>query len=392
MITLNYPTKYDALVEMNVTEAQIRLKKVGGSLEELSNTLSERNGELWRSIELKEPELVKLSGYQYLGTRKYENGIASIFAIEQQDQLFKEEDDRCDLCHSKRERNVYHYFNHNGNVVCLGSSCAKKTFGIDFEKSLFKYWEVILGLREYVEKFHDPENEGIGTRGCGFDSYDFEEVVKTTIYEVRNNGWISKTKADLTGFLTTATSVEMILRDRELSKLKDKAMSLDIDMVEVEKKLIEEFWKETPENNFESNMINAIFISDDNQVLLRKQFSKLGMVVFAIHNVTTPKLNDRVSDHFVGVEGQRSDFKGMVEKLSTYQHDYGVGTVVVFRTLCGAEMLWFNTNGSGDWQTGEFVKFKATVKRHKTVSFKQTDKKVTMINRVKLIEILKEVS
>ena len=376
MISLTYPVAKDYIVVENIKEARKKLSKIGIELAEESNLISDVDEVQMRTIIFREPEILKLPGYKYLGTKKYEDGIPAIFAIEGCENLFLQNDERCDHCNISRHRTTYHYFkNDDGKTVCIGSACAEQMFGIDLNKILFKYWGIVLGLIEHSGFGSECEEES--ERGPkNRSSVLLFDLINLTMYSIENYGWKSKSDDD-----STVENIKGLLYSTERKNELEMSLKYKADFGGITEKLIKRFSSE-PTNNFEFNIFSALFDVDDNGPRLKTNIieKSFGLVCYAIHEVTKIVLS--LSQRHLGVIGEKISFKGTIAKITPYETQWGWSKSIVFVTDNKEQINWF-TGADGDtWIVGETYDCSATVKDHVFRKIGDSANHITKVTRV----------
>lgn len=116
---------------------QKRFAKLNQPLTILSETASsfKHNGQLIDTtlVEISDPEINKIPGTTYIGMISFKNGIKQIYSISDKYSLGTIEDDSltCDHCHINRARRKYFFFEKDGKLLTVGSSCVLEYTGID---------------------------------------------------------------------------------------------------------------------------------------------------------------------------------------------------------------------------------------------------------------------
>lgn len=178
-------------------------------------------------------------------------------SIEKLPDIYKTFNQKCDICHTNRERNntfIIKKINDTGiddgfkvgQLIVAGSSCLKKFMPLDVVKG-FLYYAVILEtmrnvLAEYEEEYYEYEETGGGRRVRQSIMYDPDNIMTLicTSYYDNHEFYISQTKAQESDKISTLSHALTLLynsednRDKDLQqkacdvidKYKDKASSL----------------------------------------------------------------------------------------------------------------------------------------------------------------------
>ncbi|MCK5016857.1 MAG: hypothetical protein KAS32_07270, partial [Candidatus Peribacteraceae bacterium] len=139
----------------------------------------------------------KIEGHSYLGAIRDNDmmGLITIHGNNLTDGLDLSswvkgfESIPCHKCNRKHKRTVGHLFREDktGDVNVYGSGCAKKYFGINFDRILGFFETINLRFDEWFEEDYHRINRF---------HIDSEELLKQVYFIINKYGYVSKTKAD----------------------------------------------------------------------------------------------------------------------------------------------------------------------------------------------------
>ena len=340
---------------------------VYSSLEKIETSLI---GKRWAVIsgfeyQISEPSVKGKQGVEYLGMVEYTDRAPQVYSeIENLRELVDiSQTDACDHCHTVRERNKYFFFRENGKIQKIGSTCVHEWFGFDMD-AIFSSYQNFVTLAKNL----DPEEEEFreAMKSCNYTP------IPLAIYSVAN------VTNNFTAFWDKGSTARRA-HDWATSK-KQSAFTLNIESV---KKAIESMWNINAKNDFEFNIISALFENGE----LKEEISNahFGVASWAIWKAMFAKLEANKSEgkasEYIGKVGDKVVLNGTMKLLSSFDTFYGYAYLYQIETEQGIAK-WFAANECpGISEEGKLVTIKGTVKEHK--EYKGV--KETIVTRCKLV-------
>jgi hypothetical protein len=337
------------------------------SLEKIETSLI---GKRWAVISgfeyrISEPAVKGKQGVEYLGMVEYTDGVAQIYSeIENLRELVDiKQIDACDHCHTVRERNKYFFFRENGQIRKIGSTCVHEWFGFDMD-AIFSSYQNFITLAKNL----DPEEEEFreAMKSCNYTS---TALVLYSIANVTNN---------FTEFWDKGSTAKSAYNWSTSNK--KSAFTLDFESV---KKAIESMWNINPRNDFEFNIVSALF--DNGKLKEEISHAHWGVACWAVWKAMFAKLEANKSEdkasEYIGKVGDKVVLNGMMKLLASFDTYYGYTYLYQIETEQGI-VKWFASNKCpGIPEEGKLVTIKGTVKEHK--EYKGV--KETIVTRCKLV-------
>lgn len=294
-----------------------------------------------KEVELSFPTITGKQNVTYLGMLDATDGTLQIHSnmVENlNEKVSLNLNDACDHCKVVRDRVKYFFFEENGQIRKIGSTCAKEWFGLDIEKILFTYTK----FKEEMENTDYDDYIKNGKGGCAYSS----SKIIGALYEATKGFQIDWQKN---------ITIENMWKEWENPKLS----IWDMDLSPVIKK-----WKIQPKNDFQFNVVSSLFDEEGN---LRKTIARnaIGVACWAIHNAfyegNKEEKKERINAH-IGNVGDKITFTGTPQMLSSWENDYGtIVRLFSFETKDGT-IIWKSNAGSLSNQ--EEITMKGTIKEH----------------------------
>lgn len=337
------------------------------SLEKIETSLI---GKRWAVIsgseyQISEPSVKGKQNVEYLGMVEYTDGVAQIYSeIENlRDLVDVKQIDACDHCHTVRDRNKYFFFKENGKIKKIGSTCVHEWFGFDMD-AIFSSYQGFVTLAKSL----DPEEEEFreAMKSCNYTS---TALVLYSVANVTNN---------FTEFWDKGSTAKSAYNWSTSNN--QSAFTLNIENI---KKSINRMWNINAKNDFEYNIISALFENGE----LKEEISNahLGVACWAIWKAMFAKLEANKSEdkasEYIGNVGDKVVLNGTMKLLSSFDSFYGYTYLYQIETEQGIAK-WFAANKCSEIpEEGKLVTIKGTVKEHK--EYKGI--KETIVTRCKLI-------
>lgn len=293
----------------------------------------------------------------------------------------------CDHCNVSRRRNDTYVLQHeDGRTVQVGSTCIRDFLGSDvageiaFDAEQFTYACALAGS--------DLDECGGGFGGGR--EYTSDEYLAYVAWEVRENGWKSRTAARDEGGQATADfawadMTDSRTRSNRGAKPTADDMKLAADAAE---------WAE--------NISDAAIEAERGDYLHNlRAASRTGLVTFRTAGIVASTITayqrylgrERQNaaraampkcDTHVGTIKQRLTVTARLDFVTGYETQYGYTTVLKFRTESGALLVWKASSTDVDRScVGKTYTLTGTIVKHDEYK----GEKQTMVNRCKLVEI-----
>lgn len=239
--------------------------------------------------------------YRYIGSIQYNSGIKQISCL---DEAYLEYFDRdynvCDHCHTNRIRNSYKLFESNGEVIQIGSTCAKDYFGYDINK----YLDIYLVL-DAIEKEYDDFGKCGGSMVRTFN--DVYNVICNITADFSK--WQKAERDPYTGTeYGSVYEIRMNLFDIDTIK-NNKLVFNDVEDGILDR--VRDYWKKQERNSFVLNVNEALktdyatynsigfysFAIFKAMQEIRKEDAKKDGKMSSYKNGDRPTLNVTVVDH-----------------------------------------------------------------------------------------------
>jgi hypothetical protein len=379
--------KYDSSIEIiSVVPAKEYVDFIDGcvysSLERVETNIMGSKYAVISGFEyqLSEPAVKGKQDVEYLGMVEFIDGIPQIFASKDNliDCIDIKQTDVCDHCQVLRKRNKYFYFREGNEIKNIGSTCVHEWFGFDIDAIFSEYQNFMNFITEF-----DPEKAG------------FQQAMQDCNYTPLN--LVIKSVAEVTNGFTEYWEKEATARHALAFSQSDAKGKHSID-AEAIKKDVEQMWNITPTNDFEFNIVSALFT--DGQLHDNVANKHFGVVCWAIWKTMFAKLEANKAEgnsEYIGTVGERRVIRGTMKLLSTFDTFYGFTYLYQIETKDGIAK-WFAskdfaptlaesvTESYADISEalkneGVQVALKSTIKEHKEYN----GNKETIINRCKLV-------
>jgi hypothetical protein len=283
----------------------------------------------------------KIDGYTYLGCIK-DHDMVGLITIHGNDLLEGKnvsewvkgfEAIPCNACNRKHSRKIGHLFEKDDTkeVMVFGSGCAKKYFGVNFDRVL-----------SFFERFKDGMDDHFGGFGGFLSKYiNTEKTLKDIYYNIYKYGYIPRSRAE---YPNTCTTDDVLLLQKARSDGRKNPDDYDeitngVDFTDV---VTKSFTKD-PNNisDFEHNiemvqarMVNNLLTSNEVGILCWMVYSNFFQVKSDNVEFITPeglKEGDRI-------EKQTVVFAG----FNSFTSDWGVTNIYVFE-CDNVRYKWFTS-------------------------------------------------
>lgn len=228
----------------------------------------------------------------------------------------------CDHCHQTRKRNETYILQHNdGRIIQVGSTCIDDFLGTNIADRIASqacYFADILGIGEAGEH---------GTASSNGDD-TLEAYLPRVAREIREHGWVSRTKARESG-LSLATA------DHAWANRKDEPSEADHALASQAAA-----WAESLDST-DDYLHNIGAIARHGIVNVRSNGLAASIIVAYQRSLADAKRQATalLSVH-VGTIGERSTRELTLDFLTGYETQYGYTTVCRFKDDTGAILVW----------------------------------------------------
>ena len=315
-----------------------------------------------------EPKIVKDDAdYRFLGTVRFEGDVPFVFCRDEQYLPFfteKFRKDVCDHCGTRRKRNAYYLFESEGRVLQIGSSCVNQYFGIDLNSFLLAEGALFEVLRE-------PSYEDV-CREDDFGGVPFERVVQMVDY--CTDGFKFWEKGGQEGILSTVEKVRFLMDEIGFEHKGEKSVTREECIAHFEAK---------PESQFTFNALSALdygFAPKRCLGIYLYAIYETARAKYAVADTAKERNGRKICNEFFGTVGGKFENPLTLEKIFTYEGQYGTAFVVRFFDDDGRKFVWFASN-CPDLEDGQRVTVKGTVKKHE----ERNGEKQTIVTRCKIV-------
>jgi hypothetical protein len=274
------------------------------------------------------PEKNKRENTEFLGTLSFMSGVPMIFSNTDKysiHELYKE-NSVCDHCHTSRDRKKWFFFEENGQIKQIGSTCVLEYFGIPLEG--------ILGAFDSQLKALDH-----GKVKIDYSSLDEEEMESFKKYFLNSNSFIPASQ--ILGVLNHVTNgfskgwekgeegTSREVKDTIFNPMADKELRKVVQKnteYEAQIETIKSYWtyKSTYSNDFEFNIYSNLYSGTTFNTSV--PYKNIGIVAWAYWKAMFSKNQEKnnndgfVSQH-LGNIGERITVKGILKFVAYIQSD-----------------------------------------------------------------------
>lgn len=301
----------------------------------------------------------KINDYEFVASLEYidekgENLIKTISSDVEIPRIYYTRSE-CDHCKVNRYRKYTVLLRNTktGEFIQVGKSCVKDYLGVDI-CNYASYLSIWKSLDEYMENLNKDSYGLFSSRGYGVN-----EILTTTLSQVRHDGYISKNTAYETGTCSTASRVYHVI-NKDTDRY-GKPLFPDYEITDEDNTKAEAIIKFI--NNCEDNSA----YTHDLQLLLSFEAvsgKNLGLVVSAVgyylreinKNIEKAK---KIASQYVGNVGDKITFTATPNCVYSDYNDYGIMYIYKF-TVDNNEIIWKTSKYLGEKE----VTIKATIKEH----------------------------
>lgn len=310
----------------------------------------------------------KLGDYRLLAVLQKERGVEGTLVLRLDDgdvdlAAYRGWDSSCDHCHQNRSRlSGLVLADAEGAIKVIGTTCSELYTGVAFSAAKLASFSELAGFFGDDEELGSWKHKPVASPVA---------VIAATVLVARAFGYVSKKQQSERGGQSTADVVsELVFGKYEISekvsKLIEKVLGVncpqDSDVATAEQVLA-----------YVAGLSGASDYEYNLKALCAAELvpeKRNGFVVSAYGSYKAAEARkvadaNRVKpEGFVGKVGQRLNLDVTVQRVHHFEGSYGVTTIVSLIDTDGHVYTWF-ASGSRDFEAGEKLAGKGTVKAHK---------------------------
>lgn len=308
----------------------------------------------------------KYKGWTFIAKLEHDEEVGTIVCVLPGYELpssFRDSDRyNCDHCHKKIwRRDTFVVYNEQNEYKQIGRACLRDFLGHSSPEQIAQSLDFILialSMGEDAERF-----EASGHRQLEY--FDLDRILSLTSALVRASGWISKTKAEETGEVSTASDVSDILFDR--SRISKQRIDMnDNDKSNAERAIdwASNLSKSELENDY---LYNINLIAKAGVTSARRIGLAVSILISWQRTLDRKSKNDNTK--FFGEVGKRLEIGPVViEQVKVIGKTQWGRRIFCRFTTNDYVFIWFTSDNIGTMNAGEsdrcIIK-KATIKEHK---------------------------
>lgn len=298
-----------------------------------------------------EGETPKLQGWRFVAVLQHEpaGNIVRALPGEEVPEEYRTAPRKCDHCGLIRQRkDTYVVRNEQGEYRQVGSSCLRDFLGGDDPHQVAKWLQELHGFFAECESWGEPGEA---------NWWSIREYLGLVLAVIRQEGWISKARAEETGRTSTAEEAANLYwntmrryeKERALESLSDK----DWELIDRALAWVREL---TPATDYQHNL--KVACAED--VMNPRNAGLVASLLVAYE----PDLSGRKKGpgRVVGQIGERIEVTVRVVRKLYLDGDWGGTTMHVFEDEEGNELVWYAS--TADLDEGEWYRIRGTVKRY----------------------------
>jgi hypothetical protein len=329
----------------------------------------------------------KYQGWTFVAALQHLDGENIIRSVEGAEipAKYRTSGPACDHCKVSRRRNDTYVLRHvDGDHVQVGSTCIGDFLGSD---KAGKIADTATLLADACAIAGDDE-EGFGS--CGPRPYLASEFLAYVAWEVEALGWVSRTAArDHGGMATADHAWELMTDGRERSKCNAKPTAEHAALADAALAWAEGL-TDAEVDAAKSDYLHNLRAASRTGLVTHRTAGIIGSTVIAYQNYLGKERarKERAAmpkaDIHVGTIKQRLTTTARLEFVTGYETQYGYTTVLKFRTLDGALLVWkASSTDVGRDDAGKLYNVTGTVVKHDIFRGEYQ----TLVNRCKLAEV-----
>lgn len=284
---------------------------------------------------------------------------------------------KCDHCGINRYRRKTYVVMKENEYKQVGSTCIKDFLGHNDPKSLMKRMEY---LTDMVNSLSDKALPGTRTDA----GINLSQFVAHVAREMREYGWVSRSKAMGSRYVATADSVLLLFS--QVNALYGENSPSEGDYERADSAI--NWAKNLPEDVSDGYLYNLHTVAKSGVVTYDTAGIAASIIVAHSRAIRKAKeIKNLPKSEWVGTPGERSVFTITVEKIHSVETIYGIMDIIIFSDEDGNTLVW-KTSSAHDFDaafdTDETITYRvrATVKEHAIYR----NRKQTTISRVNILD------
>lgn len=332
---------------------------------EISGEEPKLNG--WRFVATISHDFVegdeKTSGYVVAMIRK-----SPFFEGDISEDAFSNEP-RCDHCNTIRRRNDTYVVEHeDGRQAQVGSNCLSDFTGHGSPEAVIRFLALLWAARELAEAGDvDPDEPGYWDGGTSDPAFELDEFLAATNAAIRDDGWMSRTRANGLGMGATADQAISFLFEPHWKSGKNKG-ELKLNVTDEDHRvaqLVINGFLETLDPTIEEDYLWNLAVIRDVGLVRWKTAGYAASMINAAEKQKAREIEfeDLQGSEWIGDVKDRLDFEAKLLFTTSWEGRYGPTFLYKFLTVEGNVLVWFASRYQ-NVDVGESYSFKATVKNH----------------------------
>jgi hypothetical protein len=254
--------------------------------------------------------------------------------------------ERCDHCHTKRQRNFTFVIVKDGEYKQVGSTCLKDFLGHGDPLAIAELAENIANIEHVVSEFYYDEN-------TTSDYVELSEYMSYVAMSVRLHGWESRSKA------IGVPTADMAMLAMYPGKYTEKVYPTEQDCKEATATI--DYIRNVEDNGEYFHNLSVIFSQD--YISIRNHLGYAASAIIAYQKYVEQKARvDSSKSEYQGEIKKRQEWTLTVTRIFSYESAYGVCHTTLMQDDAGNEFVWKTGKAL---EQGQTYTGKATVKEHK---------------------------
>jgi hypothetical protein len=333
-------------------------------------------------------EAPKYAGWSFLAALEHFDGENIIRAVPECSvpEVYRTRGPVCDHCSAKRRRNETYVLKHeDGRVLQVGSTCLGDFLGTDTAGKLAASASYLAAARGCAEE----GCEGLGGSGSG--DVTLEEYLVYVAWVVRNEGWMSRTKARETGSGCASADRASILMSDQRAR---QEAGFDPSAEDVATAAGAAAWGEAITDvdiaRETGDYLHNLRVIARSGIVGYKSMGLAASMVVAYQRALgrarkAAERSARPVSEYVGTVKVRQDFGEVtLDFVTGFETGYGYTTLLKFVAPSGAVLVWKSSSTElSRSDVGKKYMLTGTVKKHE--EYKGC--KQTIVSRCKAVEV-----
>lgn len=330
-----------------------------------------------------EGRLPVISGWNFIAKIEHDPSIGNIVSCAVGNVLpveFRNAKPICEHCGTKRARSSTFILQNvaTGEHKQIGRTCIKDFTGWDDVAKIAWLFDVESNITNYINSCEE-DNAGMSVA-----YFSLVNVIARTLAANSLFGFVSKTKANEMGILSTADDVS-----RSFAKLVEVStdirniLELSMSKKEEAEKIVEwiKSWKESEIN---SGFKHNLFMFAKAGICRIKDFGTVcfAPTMFEQNNASKNQVTSAVSNEHIGEIGEKIKVNVKIARVFNVATQYGATTIYTMSDATGNCLTWFSSKDVG-FDVGAMVECSGTVKDHSIYN----EKNQTVLTRCKFVEL-----